>query len=228
MMDGTRRTRRQRRARHAIGVACAAALLLAAGAGTAHAADPDDAPVYAVQNREYNLKHEFRLGIGVLPINAYVKGLTLGGGYTYHFGNVWAWEIVDFHYAFGIDTNLKQELLENYAVSPTQISSLQMFAHSSVIAKPLYGKFAITNKSVVHAEMFFALGAGVGLFINPQAPRVGFDVGAGLRFHLSHYFSLRIDLRDLTYFKSDNGHIGTANELYLGLSLALSFGGGQK
>ena len=77
-----------------------------------------DAPIYAVQNRELRLKHELNAGIGLLPINAFVKGVTLGGGYTYHFNDLVAWEIVQLGYAFGVDTNLKQQLI-NGNVTPT-------------------------------------------------------------------------------------------------------------
>lgn len=208
--------------RLALGILCAAGALF--GAEVDARADADsDAPVYAVQNRRFNLKNEFNLNFGVLPMNAYTKGLTLGGGYTYHFSQLWAWEIIQFTYSFGVDTNLKQELVENYMAMPTAIPQLNYYASSSAIFKPLYGKLALTNRWVVHVEAFFAAGAGVGVYINPQVVRAGFDVGGGLRFHLNDLFSVRLDIRDLTYFKAGGA---TDSELYLGIGIAITLGRG--
>src|SRR4051812_41906337 len=95
-------------------------------------ADSDDEPAasYAIQNREYKLAHEINATLGVLPLNAFTKGLTVGGGYTYHFNDFWAWEIAQFQYSFGVDTDLKKELLQNFQVQPTQVESVNFFGSS--------------------------------------------------------------------------------------------------
>ena len=71
----------------------------------ARAADTGgDAPIYAVQNRAFHLRHEFHLGVGVLPINAFTKGITLGGGYTFHFAGTINGDQVDQKFSSGPNT----------------------------------------------------------------------------------------------------------------------------
>src|SRR6476659_8576786 len=69
-------------------------------------AQPDietDAPrVFSIQQRPYRLGHEFSLGLGVLPLDAFYKGMVIGAGYTYHFSDFWAWEMVNLNYSLNI------------------------------------------------------------------------------------------------------------------------------
>lgn len=204
-----------------------AALLLfvSVGAASARAAEDDgQAPIYAIQNRHFEMRHELQATVGVLPINAFTKGLTVGGAYTYHFSPVWSWEIAQFAYSFTVDTSLKQELLTNFQVQPTQIESLEMFGSSNIVLTPFYGKLAALNRHVMHLELFLEAGPAVGKYINPSVVRAGFDAGGGLRFFLSEYFSLRVDVRDYTFFKGTS----PASELFIGLSVALTLGGSHK
>src|SRR5262245_7662989 len=147
------------------------ALLVAAAAvypSRAHADDEDQAPTFAVQNRQFNLGHELNAAIGVLPINAFHKGITFGGGYTYHFSDLWAWEVGQFLYVRSLDTDLKKELMQNFQVQPTQIEQIEYFGGSALVLKPLYGKFAWFNKSVIHAELFVVAGGAVAKYKNPE------------------------------------------------------------
>ncbi len=190
--------------------------------------DAEQAGTYAVQNRAFQLKHELNASGGVLPLNAFVKGLTFGGGYTYHFSDLWAWEVAQFMYAKGLDTDLRDELMSNFTpVAPTLIESVEYLGSTSVVVKPFYGKFALLNQSVVHAEMFFVLGAGF-VKMKPSAFRPGPDFGAGMRFHLGGHWSLRFDVRDYVLFKDITKGLSAKNELWLALSIALSLGGDSK
>jgi outer membrane beta-barrel protein len=185
--------------------------------------DEDEAAAYAVQNREFTLGHELFAAVGVLPINAYVKGLTVGGGYTYHFNDLWAWEVGQFSYVYNIDTDLKKELLQNFQVLPTQIEQIDYFFGSALEWKPLYGKFAWLNRKVAHASIFLVLGGAVGKYRNPSEFRPAFQAGGGLQLHIGRVLSLRLDARDYGFFK---GYSPT-NELHIALVAALSFGGGK-
>jgi outer membrane beta-barrel protein len=212
------------------------AAVLAAGAAPARADSEESAPVFAVQNRQFNLRNELHVGVGVLPINAFTKGLTVGGGYTFHFSSMWAWEIAQFQYAFGLNTSLRQELLEivpngQNGVQPTKLEWIRYFGSSSLLLKPAYGKFSLGNKYVVHVEGYLALGPAVGAFAPRDYMVFGFTGGGGLRFFLSEHWSVRVDLRDVTLFNGDakNGAVGKpTSELYLGLAIALTLGGGKK
>ena len=79
----------------------ALAVTLMTTPGTARAEDEEEhTATYAVQNRRFKLGHELQVAVGMLPLNAFTKGVTVGGGYTYHFSDAWAWEIGHFVYSF--------------------------------------------------------------------------------------------------------------------------------
>ena len=209
-------------------VVAAVAVLFAATAARA-ADDDDEAAKLAVQNRQYHPRHEVYANVGLLPDNAYNKGLSVGGGYALHLGEVWAWEIVQAEYVFNFDSALKTQLIQNFGGSLNhdqlkQIEALHYFGSSSLLLKPFYGKFSFLNRSVVHLEIFLALGGAVGAYENADngtALRFGFDAGAGIRVYVGDSLSLRVDVRDYALFKGATPQ----SEVYVALSAALSFGG---
>jgi len=198
-------------------------LLLVASPAVAWAEDQDDADSYAIQNRKFRMKHEINIAGGILPVNAFTKGITVGGGYTFHFTDAFAWEIVQFNYAFGVDTDLRKELLDNFQVQPTQIESINYFGSSNFVWKPFYGKFAAMNRGVVHVELAFLIGPTVARFLNPGAFRVGGDVGAILHIHIVDHLSVRLDARYMLYVRPPS----VTSEASITLGLAVSFGGGE-
>src|SRR5579872_5200332 len=86
--------------------------------------------VLAVQERTYRMNHELTLGIGVLPLDAFYKGLTAQVSYTFHFTDTFAWQVGRFTYSYDVDTGLKSQLLTQYGVLPTQFSEVQWIAGS--------------------------------------------------------------------------------------------------
>jgi outer membrane beta-barrel protein len=187
----------------------------------------DEAPVYAVQNRQYPLGAEFNAAVGTLPMNAYSKGLTLGGGFTWHLSPSWAWEVIQFFYSFSFDTGLKQQLLENFAAQPTSAAFdvVKYLGNTNLTVKPFYGKLAFLNGSILHAEIYFTLGFALANYaVSSFLP--GADGGAGIRFFAGRHFSLRVDVRDYAFLKGQVKALSVVNELYIGLGAALVFGGG--
>jgi hypothetical protein len=76
---------------------------------------------------------------------------------------------------------------------------------------------------VVHTEAFIEAGFAFAKYINPGVFRYGFDAGLGFRLFLQKYTSLKLDVRDYVFFKGSSPQ----NELYIALSLALTFGRGE-
>ncbi len=192
----------------------------------AHASDDERAATFAVQNRKFKLGHELNVEVGVLPLNAFTKGITIGGGYTYHFTDVLAWEVAQFYYSFGADTDLKKTLQENFnpMVQPTTFETVNYFGSSNLVIKPMYGKYSLFNRWVVHSEFFLALGPAFAKYNDPAVFRGGFDAGIGFRLHLVQHVSIRLDLRDYTFFQGAT----PKSELYIALGIAVSFGGRGK
>jgi outer membrane beta-barrel protein len=200
------------------------------GASSARAGDDLDeeqVATYAVQSRMFRLGGELAVAGGVLPMNAFDKGLTVGGSFTYHFNNSLAWEIINASYVYKqLDTGLKTELLENFGVQPTDIASLDLLLSSSLVLKPFYGKLALFNRRVIHMELSVPVGVAMGRYINPGAYLAG--PTAGLLFHvfLGPHTSVRFDARENVLINRDNWHM--RHELHVSLGFALAWGGDER
>ncbi|HEX7599638.1 MAG TPA: outer membrane beta-barrel domain-containing protein [Polyangia bacterium] len=209
-------------------IGLALATLTLVGAAPARAGDDLDeeqVATYAVQSRLFRLGGELAVDGGILPINAFSKGLTVGGAFTYHFSNSWAWEIINANYVYKqLDTGLKTELLENFNVQPTDISSIDLMLSSSLVLKPFYGKLALFNRRVIHMELSIPIGVVMGRYTNPQAYLPG--PTSGLLFHvfLSPHTSVRVDVRENVLFN----HWHMRHELHVSLGLSLAWGGDER
>ncbi len=195
-------------------------LLAVASAGPAEAKITDQGgELYSIEKRDLMGRHELMVSLGVLPMDAFAKGLTLSGNYTYHFTNLWAWEIIGGLYSFNFGTGLDKELNDRFLVQATDVGQLQWLLDSNIVLKPFYGKLALTNDKLLTAELFFVLGYSLGGYT--AALPSGIDFGAGLRMFLGKYFSLRFDIRDYMYFPEFKS---VTNNLYLSLGLSITFG----
>jgi outer membrane beta-barrel protein len=189
--------------------------------------------VYAVQKKGYQLKHELHGAVGVLPMDAFYKGVTFGGGYTYHFSHHFAWEAIQFLYSSNIDTGLKDKLRslpEPYSSEPLVFREVKMLANSNIVFVPLYGKMSWLNRKVVQTELYLTAGPGIAAY--RQFERVGAEgyaeetkyffsanFGMGVRVFLNNHFSCRLDLRD--YMNFIDGTVD--NAAYFGLGLSWNF-----
>ena len=158
-------------------------VLLSALSGTAWAKEPVDpgAPrAEVVQDRRFGQSHEIAGWFGVLPMDAFTKGVTLTAGYTWHPTSLWGWEVAQVTGSFGIDTRLADELAAlPQPVGPTPFETVQLYGTSNVVFKPIYGKLAVMNRQVVWCEVFlvskaWVLSLGEGLQVE-LAP-AGVDV----------------------------------------------------
>ncbi len=192
------------------GLLCAALVLTAPAAARAQLTVDDDAPrVFSIQERRYRLGHEFEIGAGVLPLDAFYVGGVVGFSYTYHFSDFWAWEIVSADYSFNVHTKLRENLHDRYGLEPDKVApEIQLFGATSLVVKPLFGKLGWLNHDLVFAETFFTLGAGPHMLVSERATGGGgitewvpaANVGIGFRFWTSDTFSVRFAVRDYLIF----------------------------
>jgi len=186
--------------------------------------------VYAVQKKGYLLKHELYGAVGVLPMDAMYKGVTFGGGYTYHFSHHFAWEAVQFLYSANIDTGLKKDLENSFDATPESFREVQFLVNSNVVFVPLYGKMSWLNRNVVQMELYLTAGPGIakykeyelrGADTYTEEGKYYFsgNFGLGLRFFINQRFSVRLDMRD--YMNFIDG--GVDNAAYFALGLAWNF-----
>lgn len=176
--------------------------------------------LYAVQNRKYLVTHEFALGLGTVPADAFYLGLTGNFSYTYHFDDLVAWEIANATYSLNVDKGLKRELMDNFGVRPTEFPELTFFVNSNFVWKPLYGKLVALNDELVYAELFLTGGPAVAQY-DIAGVLIGLNAGIGLRWHLSKSFSLRFDFRDY-FFVDPSSFSDTKNEIVLQAGISLN------
>ena len=172
------------------------------------ATDEQQPNIRSIQEKKYRLGHEFQLGLGALPLDAYYVGFTPTGSYTYHVTERFAWEVLQASYSFNIETSLKDDLYKNYGLGPVPgyDKRLQLILSSDLIYKPLVGKFALFNSYLMQSEGFFVMGLGPILKAKKFYPSV--NGGLGLRLWINETMSWRIDIRDYViyseWFKIEN------------------------
>lgn len=193
-------------------------LLVAVGSPAPAAADES---TYVVQERLYAMRHELAVAGGVLPLDAFYKGLTVEGAYALHFADAFAWEVARFAYTFQVETDLAGELHDNFGVEPTAFDRIRYFALSSFVFKPLYGKWSLLNRAVLRDEAFLTVSGGIVKLTDTPAdsfqPVVG--AGIGVRIFVTDWLSVRIDVRDFVYF--DGAEATNVLHISLGPSLNL-------
>ena len=184
----------------------------------------DAGPSYSalvVQNRRFDPTHEFTAWLGLLPLDAFTKGVTASGSYTLHFTELVAWEVAQFYYSFHVDTDLNDELAA-FDLRPTPFEVVNFFLTSNVVWKPIYWKGSWLNDSLIYGELFFLAGGGYGWFTRSSRPAA--DLGMGFRLFSSELLSFRFDLRYNFFF--DEQILETfdvKDELWIGLGTSLSF-----
>ncbi|MEM1025875.1 MAG: outer membrane beta-barrel domain-containing protein [Myxococcota bacterium] len=183
--------------------------------------------IIAVDERPYRMIHEFSVSGGVIPTDAYYLGISLGGAYTLHLSDIWAWEAFNFQYSANVSTDLESELLEAFEVTPERDPRLQYLLTSSLVVTPLFGKQAVLNKGIVFQGVHFALGGGVANFAGDDAddaflPQLSF--GPGLRFFLGQAVSTRLDLRGIAAFDAVADSLEVEFLFHSYLSFSFNFG----
>ena len=128
---------------------CCALLVFILMARSASATFESRERTVAVQNKFHYLTNEFTLLGAFFPLDAYVKSASIGAAYTYHFTDELSIEFVNFQWLFGIDTSLKQDLMDQWGVRPTEIPELRMVASSNVNYNLFYAKSALFNRYVL-------------------------------------------------------------------------------
>jgi outer membrane beta-barrel protein len=185
--------------------------------------------VLAVQDRTYRMNSELMLAVGVLPLDAFTKGISGEVSYTYHFSDSFAWQIGRFLYSYNVATGLQNQLTRDFGVNPTAFPQTNWIAGSDVMWTPIYGKFAWLNGSVAHFEIYGLLGLSVanqrissdiaaGTTSTTFLP--GLDFGIGWRFYITKSVSLRFEVTDNLLFGSG----GIQNIMVVQAGVAFNFG----
>ncbi len=150
--------------------------------------------VSAVQERLYRMHHELDLGVGVLPLDAYYKGLTLQLGYSYHFSDSFSWQVGRGAWSYPLNTGLREQLERDFGVQPTVFEQVEWMVGSDLVWSPVYGKLAVLNQRVLHFGGHLSVGGTVMKMNVGFRPAV--NLGVGARLYSSKWLSFRFDVTD--------------------------------
>ena len=182
--------------------------------------------VKAIQERIFHRHHEIGLNAGYIPDDDFYYAFPVGLGYTYNFNDHFSWEVVRAQLALNTEKDLKNNLEDNFGVTPQQFDEPKYFIHSHLVFKPSYGKDAVWNRGVVNHETYLFLGGGMvnyerdysyGSSESENAPSVSF--GIGRKYFLNQNLCLNLEVRDTVTFKDDE----TENNIWFGVSLGFRF-----
>ncbi|MEQ8275207.1 MAG: outer membrane beta-barrel domain-containing protein [Deltaproteobacteria bacterium] len=195
-------------------------LIVAAGApALAEDDELNKGRVIAVQDRDFRMVHEFTLSTGVLPMDAFYTGYSLGGSYTLHFSDLIAWEAVSFHYSANVGSGLESTLAQRWDVAPTNDPEIQYLLGSNLTLTPLFGKLTFFNRAILHAGTFISVGGGVVRFTDGFRPQV--SIGPGVRLFWGNVVSTRLELRNII---APDFPDGLEYILHVMLSVSFNFG----
>jgi outer membrane beta-barrel protein len=181
--------------------------------------------VAAVQERLYRMSQELALGVGVLPLDAFYKGVTPSLSYAWHFSDTFAWQIGRASYSYNVNTQLRQQLERQFGVLPTAFDVVEWFAGTDIIWSPLYGKTSFMNTQVMHFSGHLIAGGTVFRMNTGFRPALHFGVGVRL-FH-SRFISFRLDVTDNLVIPLQWPVSNIVNVPHVSLVTALNFGSSE-
>ena len=179
---------------YSILVMWAASTCAATAVWAAEAQRMDGVPLEAVETFPNLKNHEVSLGAGIYPFNAYNYDLAVGAGYTYHFSNTFAWEVVHGDQYFSVAKGLTSELADKYKVNPATIEKVQTNISTNVVFYFLNGKFAFLKDTI----RYFRTGllTGPSLVLTDQRNGLGVDLGLRFEFFSGESMVWKFEARD--------------------------------
>lgn len=180
----------------------------------------------AIQGRTNNIDESLSLNIGYIPTDSFNRGFPLSLNYAYYFRPYIAWEVLSFAYNFNRETQLKQDF-KNLGVAVQNlgfggvIDFPQNIIMSGVVYTPLYGKSLLFNKSLIHSETSFYLGAG-SLVFNKVGHIPTVAPGIQGRYFLSPRSAIRYYIRQFFFNDSQLGLTGIT-DIGLGYEFQFNF-----
>jgi len=180
--------------------------------------------VYVVQEKVFHRYHEIGVFIPYIPDDDFFDSFGVGANYLYHFNDLLSWEIFRGAWMMNKDKSIRDDIQRSLNISPTFYDEPKYMIYSQLWFRPLYGKSAICNQSILFHET--GVFAGVGLLgydriknfandANDTALSLAFGLGTTL--FLNSISSITLQIRDLIHFKDNQ------KENRISLELGFSF-----
>lgn len=104
--------------------------------------------------------------------------------------------------------------------------SLAFIVMGNVLWSPIHLKMRVSDRGIIHGDVFFALGGGDT--INPTVQGATFDVGIGMKIYPSKWVAIRFDLRDYIMLQEAVGVQRVTNNLVGTLGFSVFIPGPRK
>lgn len=184
--------------------------------------------VRVVQRRLHakDSRHEVTAFGGIIPNDPFLFYYMAGARYGYFASESFSLELT-YAKPFLKDTDLGSFLEDTFPkIDDVQENDrFQHMAHADLVWTPFYGKMAFLSTKLIHFDLGMFLGAGWlnTQYLNKETAvsetrhTIEGNVGAGFRFHIMDYFTLRFDVHQY-FFKKVQGGLSHPTMLSFGLS----------
>lgn len=187
---------------------------------------PGDDALKVVQNRYF--KKEKRVEItffnaGYFLKNQYIDIISLGGGVTFYFSEMWAWEIVSGHFTFTRErTEVKDLRKFSFNKTGVEISAdirkPKYIITSNILWIPMYGKYSLMESQFIYYDTYFLAGAGIIKVEGKTKPVI--NIGLGQKYFVTRNWLVRVDLKDHFYEDTVFGQKGLRDKIVLSLGIS--------
>jgi outer membrane beta-barrel protein len=186
----------------------------------------DGETVVAVQDRVFFRHHEIDLGIGYIPDDDFYELFPAELGYTYNFNDHVAWNVINLHWMFDQEKDLKEKLEDEFGVTPESFDKTVYALHTNLIFKPLYGKSVFRNSRVINHETYVSAGGGFVTYetetsIGDTETKMmsSISLGIGQKVFIGQKLCVNFELKDWINFKEDE----IENNFWFGISMGFRF-----
>ena len=157
----------------------------------------------AIQELRFRPSSELTLGIGMLPLDPFTKGLTGSVGYLLHLSDHLAWRVAEVGASMGFAADLRRDLEHSYGIPEKHFSETEVLATSELVLQLLYGRESFLNRAAIWSATSVSLGGGGvmqrdGTEYTPYPAGV---VGLGYKLFFNEEIALRIEARGLLLVK---------------------------
>lgn len=174
---------------------------------------PDDiykiAKTVALESRDYGAQHEIGFHTGLIPSDAFNRGVLLGLQYQLRINSLFSWEALRASYIVTQETSLKKDL-ENSDIDLITtgfngpLDPSQSIISSNLVYSPIYTKGVFHNEILIHGE--FGLNSGIGaIHFKENGWRGIINLGLFLKLYTSFKNSVQIDFRNHIYNEDKQG-----------------------
>ena len=175
----------------------------------------DGVDVEAVETYLNPKTQQLDFGLALLPLDPYYNGFSINLAYRRHFGERYAWRVVNLNYIYGVNTDLTSQLASRYGVQPKAVERLTFIISSDFEWTLAYGKLVLFRKYIRYFRA--ALAGGPAFATSNQRATVGAGLGLRLETFVNEDFSWAFELRDV-YVPSN-----ISNNLVMALGASYAF-----